>query len=226
MPPLSDKSRTNQYIELINTKPDYIVSNLHGLPQVNQKEILAGKRTGFKSLYCEIGSGSGAHLIRQACANSESFFTGLELRYKRIFRSAEKAEKLNLKNILFFRQDAAHIDKLFENNSLSGIYINFPDPWSDKQRWKKKQLLKIEYLINLNNLLKVNGFLSYKTDHKELFAEVTQRVRSLKCYNIVKISRDLLNSQYYEQNNQTEFEQLFISKGYPIFFLFAEKVCE
>ncbi|MCB0332665.1 MAG: hypothetical protein KDD55_04150, partial [Bdellovibrionales bacterium] len=122
----------NPYMDLVSTKPTYI------LPQEDDRfDPLAVKslqeRIGaFSSLILEIGSGSGGHLISRAEQNPDAFHLGFELRYKRVFRTAEKSEKLGLQNLTIVRGDARLLPEILGELQATGCYINFPDPWGKK----------------------------------------------------------------------------------------------
>lgn len=113
-----------------------------------ENEIKELKGTWSKSsflnsnpLFLEIGSGSGNFLIQLAQNNKEKNFIGDELRLKRLVYAARKAKNIDLKNIKFIRIDANKIEEFIDNNELSGVYINFPDPW--EKNVKKEFYLKI-----------------------------------------------------------------------------------
>ncbi len=217
------KNTDNIYRELIKTKPALIISSDGSELDQNAKNILERKLSAYSQICCEIGSGSGEHILLLAAKNPKVLFVGLELRYKRIFRTAEKAETIGLKNILILKHNAKNINSIFSEKSLQGVYINFPDPWSGKRRWEKHKLMTVEFMHNLAKLLTDNGFISYKTDHKQRFLQICDILKNSEDFKISKLTDDLVTSQYYTENIPTEFERLFCSKNLPIHFLFAEK---
>jgi tRNA (guanine-N7-)-methyltransferase len=219
-----EKSWTNQYIDLIKSKPDYIVCSDSDELKTPQIEVIKERLKFHSRIFCEIGSGSGEHLLLQAAKNPRNLYVGLELRFKRIFRTAEKAEVQGLKNIIVIRHNARKIDEIFEQNSLKGIYINFPDPWSGKRRWEKHRLLSEEYLKTLENLLGASGFISYKTDHRERFLQICDILKTWDNLRVSKLTLDLVSSEFYSGNPESEFERLFMKKKQPVYFLFSEKV--
>ncbi|MFM1847136.1 MAG: hypothetical protein RL417_610 [Pseudomonadota bacterium] len=213
----------NQYIDLLGSKPDYIVSaNGKGLSPEGL-HIVKSRAAQFARVAVEIGSGSGQHLIELALRDPETLFIGYEIRFKRIFRTAEKAEKLGLKNILLIRQSAFEMPAAFESSSLAGVYINFPDPW-DKKRWHKNRILNPDFLKKLHEMLGPDGFLSYKTDHTGYFAATREILDELQLFYIEALETDLHNSALADATPPTEFESLFRSKGLPVMYLRAKKI--
>lgn len=208
----------NKYIDLIHSLPDYIVS-IEDKSEVSiAKDKIQARCNGYSNVYVEIGSGSGHHLIERAKLEPEGLFIGFELRYKRTFRTAQKAEKDHLKNLIVIRGNAEFLPDLFNEDQIKGVYVNFPDPW-DKRRWQKHRLLNQEFLVELSKFLRPDGFLAYKTDHQEYFHSTLKLIDSLKEFKLGEVTEDLYASQYLSHNVTTEFEQLFLSQNLPVFYL-------
>lgn len=213
----------NQYIDLLGSKPEYIVSATGKDLSAEDLTRVKARCAEFASIAVEIGSGSGQHLIELAHRDPRTLFIGYEIRFKRIFRTAEKAEKLGLNNILLVRQSAFEIPATFGKESLDGVYINFPDPW-DKKRWHKNRILNPEFLQIIHAVLKPEGFLSYKTDHSGYFAATRGILDELQMFSIEALETDLHHSPLAEATPPTEFESLFRSKGLPVMYLRAKKI--
>lgn len=212
----------NQYINLIETKPEIIFSTKE-LTSEEVKARLISKIQGFSDVYCELGSGSGAHLVERASSAPHALWVGFENRFKRVFRTAEKAESLGLKNLIILQCNARRIREFFPEQKLKGIFVNFPDPWSKKRRWSKHRLLTSEYFSEMHPLICDQGFVAYKTDHEMCFKETLSILGDNSQFFVKEKSLDLYKSDYLSQNIASEFERLFVSKGYPIFYLRAEK---
>lgn len=176
----------------------------------------------FDKIYCEVGSGSGGHLIEQAKRDPGSLFIGFELRFKRAYRSYEKSLNAGLSNIAFLRTDAEDLARFFGEGSLSGVFVNFPDPW-EKQRWRKHRLLDQAYLDIVIALLKSDGFLSFKTDHANYFESVFELIRKMPNFAVNYFTRSLHQSDQGPFSVESEFEKLFKSKGLPVHYVLAQK---
>jgi tRNA (guanine-N7-)-methyltransferase len=204
----------NQYIQLVTTKPDIIVAEADRESPFQSKAIIGQKLPSFQGVYVEIGSGSGLHLLKLAELNPAILCIGLEIRFKRAFKTGEKAESLGLKNVLVLRTDARNIDQLFDTGEVSAFFVNYPDPW-DKRRWKKNRILNEAMLGTMHRLLKPGGYLRYKTDHAEYFHS-TAEMLSADHWERTKYSTNLLASEWISQNIPTEFEYLFKSQEKPL----------
>lgn len=212
----------NQYIALIEQMPDYIIAGRGSALSEEQCAQIRARSVPFAQVVCELGSGSGAHLIACATESPETLFIGFEIRFKRAYRTAQKAEAAGLRNVLVVNAPAQSLASCFPSESLHGVYVNFPDPWS-KRRWHKHRLLSPEFLQTISDRLAPGGFLSYKTDHQEYFAEVRNTLQSSPELQLAFVTTDLYEEHPQYQTVKTEFERLFLSQGKPICLLRAEK---
>jgi len=212
----------NQYIDLIDTKP-HCIFRLRTEEDLEKVKLIIRDKAQGRAIHCELGCGSGGHLIELAKNNPGKFFVGFELRFKRVFRSAEKGELLKLNNFLIVQGDALKIARVFGSNSLETIYVNFPDPW-EKARWKKHRLLNSDSIAMIFDILKVSGILHYKSDHAEYFGETVSLIRSLNGVEVLSYSDDLYSTENLTGNISSEFERLFHSQGISIHFLVAKKL--
>lgn len=216
------KSWKNQYIDLVETS-ERIISIYSTIVPEDKKNLLRLCLKDFATCVIEIGSGSGGHLVERAALEPKVLFIGFETRFKRAFKTIEKAKRKGLNNLLMLRADAKLLPQLFEANSVSGIYVNFPDPWA-KRRWRKNRILNPEFLKIISSALKPNGFFSYKTDHQEYFVETETQVRQMPEFSVDQFSQDLYASSDLSANVASEFELLFKSQNISICYLFARKI--
>ena len=217
--------RVNPYRSLVETVSQHIVVNTAGRPtddEVGGVRELLGQ---WQRVVCELGSGSGRHLIALAERDKDTLHIGMELRYKRAYRTIEKAMQRGLTNVFIFRADARYVQMLFSAASLDAVYINFPDPW-DKRRWLKNRLIQSPFVAELGGLLRPGGSLSYKTDHADYFASAVAIMRSEPSFLEQRVTTDLLASPWGEESVPTEFELLFRAKGLPIHYALFERRAE
>ena len=198
----------NPYSDKANNFPNKLINATQNGINDEQIEIIRGITKNYNSIFIEIGSGSGQFLIENAKNNPDSLYIGFEIRYKRSVRTIEKAHKLGLSNLIIVREDASKIKEIFLPNSISGVFINFPDPWS-KTRWLKHRIIRQEVLDTISSLLLTGGYLAFKTDHEEYFDWSKNILDTRLDFQIIEISRDLHQSPYNKTNIKTEFEQLF-----------------
>lgn len=176
-----------------------------------------------RETYLEFGSGSGKHLIERAGNTTQSNFIGFEIRYKRSFRTIEKAKIREIDNVYVVRGLSDLISVLVPDNSISGIWVNFPDPWEKPTR-QKHRILNSRSLEIIHKKLKPGAFLAFKTDHPELFESTLEAVRLIGIYSVLEVTRDLHSeTRLLADNVMTEFEGLFCSQGLPVHFFLVNK---
>jgi tRNA (guanine-N7-)-methyltransferase len=104
---------------------------------------------------------------------------------------------------------------LFEANQLTGIYLNFSDPWP-KARHAKRRLTYRDRLADYAWALKPGGFIEIKTDNDDLFAFTLEEIAEVgKLLHVEESSTDLHGSPHRcaAREITTEYEDKFVSKG-------------
>ena len=211
---------TNPYIDRVESLPGLLAACYGGAPSDEERGAFAHKLGRFSRRFAELGCGSGMHLVERASRDRDSLYVGFELRYKRAFKTAMKAQRAGLDNVFIFRCDARQLDTFFPEGSLCGTYVNFPDPW-DKKRWEENRIIGERLLSQLETRLTPQGFLAYKTDHAERFQEVLEMLRANQAFELTEVTEDLWSTAWLEGNVGTEFEALFRSQQLPICYLKA-----
>ena len=169
-----------------------------------------------KELYLEIGCGKGNFIIKKALANPDKNFIAIEGQETVILRALEKTRELaeegaDLSNLKFMLNFVHSMDDLFEENQLSGIYLNFSDPWP-KARHAKRRLTYRERLRDYAWAIKSGGFVEFKTDNDGLYDSALEEIE-ITGYEIVEQTRDLHNSQFESRLTTTEYEDRFRERG-------------
>ena len=188
------------------------------------------------NLYVEIGCGKGQFIIKKAAADPDSRFLAIEGQETVILRAAEKAmcvagetdwpenvpgeERMEgvsaaLNNLKFVNCFVEHMEDLFHANQLSGIYLNFSDPWP-KARHAKRRLTYRDRLADYAWALKPGGFIEIKTDNDDLFAFTMEEIAELgTLLRAEEVTTDLHGAQhpYAASAITTEYEDKFVAKG-------------
>lgn len=176
-----------------------------------------------KDLFLEIGCGKGQFIIKKAKDNPDADFIAIEGQETVILRALEKAKeederqqnesdcKQGLSNLKFMLTFVHTIDKFFNENQLSGIYLNFSDPWP-KARHAKRRLTYRKRLQDYSKAIKKGGFIEIKTDNDALYDFTLEEIDAVGC-KIAEQTRDLHNSNYASRFTTTEYEDRFKDKG-------------
>lgn len=175
-------------------------------------------------LVLEIGTGMGNFFGKQVEQYPDKNFLGMEIRYKRLYSSAEKArENSSEENFVLLKDFGEHIDKIFEEWEIDESYIFFPDPWARKDRQKKHRLMQAPFIENLYNRTKAWGRLIFKSDHREYFDSSVEIIEEQWLWNIVTHVHDYENSEHFDMDNITSFEAMYRWEKKEINYLVLEK---
>lgn len=173
-------------------------------------------------IYIEIGCGKGKFIITKAQENPDKNFIGIEGQGSVLLRALEKAEQVHLSNLIFLKEFMLDVEEYFAGSEISGIYLNFSDPWP-KDRHAKRRLTHSRYLDGYKNILKPDHTIEFKTDNDELFqfalSEFKQNGLSLE-----EVTEDLHSSVFPAQLVTTEYEEKFKSANKTINYCKARMV--
>lgn len=214
------KKNYNKYMCEMLEFPEYLMYNNESV------DSYRGKWSEFfqndNNIYLEIGCGSGNFTVKNAQKFKDRNYIALELRFKRLVLAAKKSKKRNLNNILFIRKRAETILDFIGKNEITGVYVNFPDPWEGEER---KRVISEDLFSRLDIILKTGGKLFFKTDHEQYYEDVLELVNNIDNYKVIYRTKDLHNSEKSEENIRTEFEEMFLSKhNMNIKYIEIEKV--
>ena len=210
----------NPYIEKVKADPDIIHQN---------DEIYTHKWKWWEyfwnnqEIVLEIGTGMGNFFWKQVWENPDKNYIGMEIRYKRLFQTAEKARKADNRQFVMLKDFAQNIDQIFVEWEISESYIFFPDPWANKDRQRKNRLLQANFLEHLYKVTRQGGKLYFKTDHREYFDSTREIIEEQGLWKVVAWTHDYENSEIFDMKNITEFEWLYRGEKIDINYIELEK---
>ena len=159
----------------------------------------------------EIGAGKGNFITQLARLNPDINFIAFEKCADVIAIAATKSE--GIKNLRYANVDATLIDTVFPEKSISGLYLNFSDPWK-KSGQKKRRLTHTNFLTKYERILKDGAELQFKTDNVLLWEFSVEEIKNYPM-EILEYYDDL-HKEKPEGNIMTEYEERFSSQGVPI----------
>ena len=168
-------------------------------------------------LFIEVGMGKGQFILGMAKQHPDQNFIGIEKFDSVMVRALEKAQLESLPNLKLLMVDAKELTEIFEEGEVSGIYLNFSDPWP-KPRHAKRRLTHENYLQRYEHIIKDEGILAFKTDNRLLFEYSLVSVTDYGM-RLLNVALDLHAKIGIEWNIQTEYEQKFSALGQPIYRL-------
>lgn len=179
-------------------------------------ECFEAAQGGKPEIYMEIGCGKGRFITSLAERNPDRLYIGVEGAESVVLRALEKAAERKLKNLVFITQYVNELSEFFERGELSGIYLNFSDPWP-KDRHAKRRLTHTRYLQSYKEILVPGSFIEFKTDNDGLFAFSVPEFEA-NGMTVVEQTDDLHKSDFPSKEIETEYEHKFRLLGSRIHY--------
>jgi tRNA (guanine-N7-)-methyltransferase len=167
----------------------------------------------------ELGCGKGEYTVGLAKKYPNRNFIGVDIKGSRMWVGAKEAIENELPNVVFLRTKVDFIDKLFDKDEISEIWLTFSDPQPSKPR---KRLSSKQFTDRYKRILQSNGIIHLKTDSDILFEFTEEEIKEhgYKCHYLTwdlyheigempENIRDILHIK-------THYEQLFTAKGFNI----------
>ncbi len=187
---------------------------------INPPEIIDVEKVfgNNNPLHLEIGCGKGQFAEEIARRNPDINFVAVEQNVNVLVTAMERTHKSGLKNLRYVMGMAEYLEKIFPENSVDKIYLNFSCPFP-KNTYAKHRLTHERFLSIYRKILKKDALIVQKTDNSKFF-EFSLNSFCDNDFRLRNITFDLHNSKI-EGNIITEYEERFSSQGYPIFYLEA-----
>ena len=169
--------------------------------------------------YIEIGFGMGDTTISTAKSNPEHNYIGIEVHPPGVGRALRLIDEASLSNLKIIEHDAVEVAQhMFNQDSLSGIHIFFPDPWP-KKRHHKRRLINNEFIRTLTALLMPSGYLHIATDWEQYADEI---LVTLQCNQHLKNSA-IDFCERPSQRPTTKFERRGLKLGHKVWDIIFTK---
>ena len=167
-------------------------------------------------LHVEIGPGNGFFLTELCKRNPDWNILGIELRYKRTVLSARKLDNAGVPNGRVARYHAAYLDDLFLESSLSGLYVNHPDPWP-RERHEKHRLVSNWFAADVAKYLVPGAWLRLKSDFLPNVDRMEQLVQGLPL-RVTGRSNDVITQPApWPDDIETNYQRKFRKRGLPVY---------
>jgi tRNA (guanine-N7-)-methyltransferase len=128
-------------------------------------------------LIVEIGCHTGHTLCDMAERHPEALFVGVDITFKRVIHTAERARDRGLKNIFVILANAGGLSQLFQDGEVDGFITFFPDPWV-KKKHAHYRLYSEVFCSTVYRQLSRSGFLWLKTDQEPYFQTACEYAKS------------------------------------------------
>jgi tRNA (guanine-N7-)-methyltransferase len=132
-------------------------------------------------VWLEIGFGSGEHLVWQAEQHPEFGFIGCEPFINGVASLLGKIETLGLNTIRIHDGDARDVLAWLPPNSISRIFILFPDPWP-KKRHQKRRLVSPDAVADFARVLRQGAELRFASDSGDYAGEALLTIPASRAF--------------------------------------------
>lgn len=203
------------YMELGCGKGQFILALAKAHPERNFLAVEGNRSVMLRALQRaerELGTGSFAVNEEQTAAAVTAFDESLWT------VDAEDCVYALAPNLIFASMYLRSVTDCFGPGELSGIYLNFSDPWP-KDRHAKRRLTHTGYLKGYGEVLKPGSCLEFKTDNEKLFRFSVGEFEANGLQRL-EYSENLHGEDtgYETADFMTEYEEKFSSQGNPIYY--------
>lgn len=165
----------------------------------------------------ELACGKGDYTIGLAKLFPDKNFVGIDIKGNRLWRGAKTAVEENLNNVRFLRIQIDFIEKYFEENEVSEIWITFPDPQPQKAR---KRLTSSVFLKRYRNIARNHCTINLKTDSDLFYESTLETIASEGLEIIENIPNVYTQAEVSEiMEIKTFYEKIWLEMGRTIKFL-------
>jgi tRNA (guanine-N7-)-methyltransferase len=166
----------------------------------------------------DIGAGYGESTLAISKTDRGKQIIACEKFIDGINKIAEKSSLYSLSNIFIFHGNVHQLlDEHCPHNSISEIWILFPDPWPKKRHYKRR-LINIKFFNKIKDFLKKDATIHIASDSKSYISDILTSIyqvkKEFKWINQSKNEWDYLNVTL----PQTKYFQKALKKGFnPIY---------
>lgn len=190
-------------------------------PSAWQKQLADVASKGPKPLVVELAAGTAQFSLEHAKHQPRRTFVAVDIKSDRLYTSAKAALDQKLQNILFLRLPITKAGQYFKKQSITELWLTFPDP-HPKKRSAKHRLTHTTFLRQYRDILKPAGTFHLKTDNRALFQWSLEQLVA-DTWHISELSFDLHASNLpLAYKVKTVYEQKFMNQGLPIYYLSAQ----
>ena len=128
----------------------------------------------------DIGAGYGESTLAISKTDSGKKIIACEKFIDGINKIAEKNVLHSLNNISIFHGNVHQLlDEYCPHNSISEIWILFPDPWPKKRHFKRR-LINVNFFNKIRNFLKKDAIIHIASDSKSYISDILLSIHQVK----------------------------------------------
>lgn len=168
----------------------------------------------------ELGCGKGEYTVGMAKLFPQKNFIGIDIKGSRMWKGAKISLQENISNTAFLRSKVDFIDKLFDENEVSEIWLTFSDPQPKRPR---KRLTSPLFINRYKKILTTSGTINLKCDSDLLYEYTKEQIAEnnyVKLVDTDNVYDDFVHhcdeSTKELMNIKTFYEQRWLKEGKTI----------
>ena len=180
-------------------------SLIYELPSIIERLDLSQLFAVEQPIELELGSGDGSFLVQYAAVHKERNFIGLERLLGRLQKTARKAKRAGLVNLMGIRIESSYfLEYLLPSSAICALHIYFPDPWP-KRKHRANRLINERFPELASSVLQTGGSVYLRTDDSDYFEQMQRVFASSSLFQEIDTPSDLAGIL-------TDFEKDFIAQ--------------
>jgi len=181
--------------------------------------------TNDNPITVEFGCGKGEYTVGLARMHPDRNFIGVDIKGHRFWRGAKTSYEEGLPNVAFMRTKLEFIERYFEKDEVSEVWITFSDP-QPKDEKGSKRITSPKFIERYKRILKPGSLINVKSDSQFLY-DVSKEGYIESGYDILLDSQDLYGELVNRVSDdlraaleiKTFYEQRWLAEGKTIKFL-------
>lgn len=173
----------------------------------------------------ELACGKGEYTVGMARLFPERNFVGIDIKGSRMWRGAKTCLEEGIENAAFLRTRIDFVDRFFDRDEVSEIWVTFPDPQLKKNRMRKR-LTHPLFLRRYQAILRKGGTINLKTDSTTLFdftldvvAEYNLKIQN-QTLDVYRLGKKKFSKELMEiLGIQTYYEKMWLKEGKAIKYI-------
>ena len=173
----------------------------------------------------ELGCGKGEYTVGLARKYPNRNFVGVDIKGHRFWRGAKTTQEESIPNVAFLRTRIEFIEKYFDKDEVSELWITFSDP-QPKDEKGTKRITSPFYIEMYKNILKPSSIINIKSDSVLLY-DLSKEGYLEKGYDIQIDSQDVYGELVDRVEEdlrdaleiKTYYEKRWLSEGKKIHFI-------
>lgn len=173
----------------------------------------------------ELGCGKGEYTVGLARKYPNRNFVGVDIKGHRFWRGAKTTQEESIPNVAFLRTRIEFIEKYFDKDEVSELWITFSDP-QPKDEKGTKRITSPFYIEMYKNILKPSSIINIKSDSVLLY-DLSKEGYLEKGYDIQIDSKDVYGELVDRVEEdlrdaleiKTYYEKRWLSEGKKIHFI-------